>query len=100
MRRHRSRVSNFAAGLVAAVVILVVCFLVFGGSIPFIATFQEMFPDARQHKVARDEMHAAMPAIANAVDVRERARGAVHRSERTACPAVKPAFPAVGKEAS
>lgn len=35
MRRHRSRVSNFAAGLVAAVIILGVCFLVFGGSLPF-----------------------------------------------------------------
>ena len=35
MRRHRSRVSNFAAGLIAAVVVLLVCFLVFGGSLPF-----------------------------------------------------------------
>ncbi|MGA9858569.1 MAG: MlaD family protein [Solirubrobacteraceae bacterium] len=35
MRRHRSRVSNLAAGAIAAVVILAVCYLVFGGSIPF-----------------------------------------------------------------
>lgn len=35
MRRHRSRVSNLAAGLIAAVVIGAVCYLVFGGSIPF-----------------------------------------------------------------
>ncbi|HEX3690513.1 MAG TPA: MlaD family protein, partial [Solirubrobacteraceae bacterium] len=35
MRRHRSRVSNFAAGAVAAVAILAVCYLVFGGSLPF-----------------------------------------------------------------
>jgi phospholipid/cholesterol/gamma-HCH transport system substrate-binding protein len=35
MRRHRSRVSNLAAGAVGAVVILVVCYLVFGGSVPF-----------------------------------------------------------------
>ncbi len=35
MRRHRSRVSNLAAGLIAIVVIGVVCYLVFGGSIPF-----------------------------------------------------------------
>jgi phospholipid/cholesterol/gamma-HCH transport system substrate-binding protein len=35
VRRHRSRVSNFLAGLVAAVVILAACFLVFGGSLPF-----------------------------------------------------------------
>jgi phospholipid/cholesterol/gamma-HCH transport system substrate-binding protein len=35
MRRHRSRVSNAAAGAVAAVLILAVCYLVFGGPIPF-----------------------------------------------------------------
>jgi phospholipid/cholesterol/gamma-HCH transport system substrate-binding protein len=35
MRRHRSRVTNVAAGAAAAVLILVVCYLVFGGSVPF-----------------------------------------------------------------
>ena len=35
MRRHRSRVSNFAAGVIGAVVILLICYLVFGGSLPF-----------------------------------------------------------------
>jgi virulence factor Mce-like protein len=35
MRRHRSRVSNFAAGVIGAVLILFVCYLVFGGSLPF-----------------------------------------------------------------
>jgi phospholipid/cholesterol/gamma-HCH transport system substrate-binding protein len=35
MRRHRSRVSNLAAGAVAAVLVLAVCYLVFGGSVPF-----------------------------------------------------------------
>jgi ABC-type transporter Mla subunit MlaD len=35
VRRHRSRVSNFAAGAVATVVILAVCYLVFGGGLPF-----------------------------------------------------------------
>jgi phospholipid/cholesterol/gamma-HCH transport system substrate-binding protein len=35
MRRHRDRVSNFAAGVIAAVLILVTCYLVFGGSLPF-----------------------------------------------------------------
>jgi phospholipid/cholesterol/gamma-HCH transport system substrate-binding protein len=35
MRRHRSRVSNAMAGVIAAVVILAVCYLVFGGSLPF-----------------------------------------------------------------
>jgi phospholipid/cholesterol/gamma-HCH transport system substrate-binding protein len=35
MRRHRSRISNLVAGLIAIVVIGVVCYLVFGGSVPF-----------------------------------------------------------------
>lgn len=35
MRRHQPRVSNFVAGAVAAVVILAVCYLVFGGGLPF-----------------------------------------------------------------
>jgi phospholipid/cholesterol/gamma-HCH transport system substrate-binding protein len=35
MRRHRSRISNFVAGAIATVVILAVCYLVFGGSVPF-----------------------------------------------------------------
>ena len=35
MRRHRSRVNNLTAGAIAAVVILAVCYLVFGGSVPF-----------------------------------------------------------------
>ena len=34
MRRHQPRVSNFVAGAIAAVVILGVCYLVFGGGIP------------------------------------------------------------------
>ncbi|MGH2927758.1 MAG: MlaD family protein, partial [Solirubrobacteraceae bacterium] len=35
MRRHRSRVTNFAAGVTGALVILAACYLVFGGSLPF-----------------------------------------------------------------
>jgi ABC-type transporter Mla subunit MlaD len=35
VRRHRSRVSNFAAGVIGAVIILAICYLVFGGSLPF-----------------------------------------------------------------
>jgi phospholipid/cholesterol/gamma-HCH transport system substrate-binding protein len=35
MRRHRSRISNFVAGSIATVVILAVCYLVFGGGLPF-----------------------------------------------------------------
>jgi phospholipid/cholesterol/gamma-HCH transport system substrate-binding protein len=35
IRRHRPRVSNFAAGIIGAVLILVACYLVFGGALPF-----------------------------------------------------------------
>ncbi|MFZ1996086.1 MAG: MlaD family protein [Solirubrobacteraceae bacterium] len=35
MRRHQPRVSNFVAGAIAAIVILVACYLVFGGGLPF-----------------------------------------------------------------
>ena len=35
MRRHQPRVGNLSAGLIATVVILGVCYLVFGGSLPF-----------------------------------------------------------------
>jgi ABC-type transporter Mla subunit MlaD len=35
VRRHTPRISNFAAGLIAAAVIGAACYLVFGGSIPF-----------------------------------------------------------------
>jgi phospholipid/cholesterol/gamma-HCH transport system substrate-binding protein len=35
MRRRRSRVTNFGAGIIAIVVIAIACYLVFGGSLPF-----------------------------------------------------------------
>jgi phospholipid/cholesterol/gamma-HCH transport system substrate-binding protein len=35
MRRHQPRISNFKAGLIGAALILAVCYLVFGGSLPF-----------------------------------------------------------------
>ena len=35
MRRHQPRVSSFQAGVIAAVLIAIVCYLVFGGSLPF-----------------------------------------------------------------
>ncbi len=35
MRRHGSRVSNFAAGIIGAAIILFACYLVFGPSLPF-----------------------------------------------------------------
>lgn len=38
MRRHKPRISKFVAGVVASVLILGVCYLVFGGSVPFTGT--------------------------------------------------------------
>jgi phospholipid/cholesterol/gamma-HCH transport system substrate-binding protein len=35
MRRHKPRISKLAAGVIASVLILAVCYLVFGGSVPF-----------------------------------------------------------------
>ena len=35
MRRHRDRISNLTAGIAGAVLVLVVCYLVFGGGVPF-----------------------------------------------------------------
>ena len=35
MRRHRPRVSRFAAGVIGALVIGTACYFVFGGSLPF-----------------------------------------------------------------
>jgi ABC-type transporter Mla subunit MlaD len=35
MRRHRSRISNLTAGIIGTVLILAVCYLVFGGGLPF-----------------------------------------------------------------
>jgi virulence factor Mce-like protein len=35
MRRHQPRISNFLAGVIGAVVIAVICYLVFGGGLPF-----------------------------------------------------------------
>jgi phospholipid/cholesterol/gamma-HCH transport system substrate-binding protein len=65
MRRHRSRISNLTAGLLAAVLIGAVCYLVFGGPIPFSgspfllkATF-----------TAETELHIASPVRVAGVDV-------------------------------
>jgi ABC-type transporter Mla subunit MlaD len=35
MRRHKPRVSKFWAGVIGAALILIICYLVFGGSLPF-----------------------------------------------------------------
>ena len=65
MRRHRSRVSNLAAGLVAGIVVLVVCYLVFGGSIPFSGSPFEL----KATFTAETQLHLASPVRIAGVEV-------------------------------
>jgi phospholipid/cholesterol/gamma-HCH transport system substrate-binding protein len=65
VRRHRSRLSPLGAGVIAAVLILVVCYLVFGGPIPFTsAPFQ-----LRATFTAETQLHLASPVRIAGVDV-------------------------------
>jgi phospholipid/cholesterol/gamma-HCH transport system substrate-binding protein len=65
MRRHRSRVSNFAAGLTAAIGVLAVCYLVFGGPIPFSGTPFQL----KATFTAETQLHLASPVRIAGVDV-------------------------------
>jgi phospholipid/cholesterol/gamma-HCH transport system substrate-binding protein len=65
VRRHRSRVSNLTAGLVAAIVVLVVCYLVFGGSIPFSGTPFQL----KATFTAETQLHLASPVRIAGVEV-------------------------------
>ncbi|HEY2316951.1 MAG TPA: MlaD family protein [Solirubrobacteraceae bacterium] len=65
MRRHRSRVSNLAAGAVAAVVILGVCYLVFGGGLPF----QSSPFTLRAAFTAQTQLHLGSPVRIAGVNV-------------------------------
>jgi phospholipid/cholesterol/gamma-HCH transport system substrate-binding protein len=65
IRRKRARVSNAAAGLMAAVVIAAVSYLVFGGSVPFSGTgfvLKAMF-------TSQTELHIPSPVRIAGVDV-------------------------------
>jgi ABC-type transporter Mla subunit MlaD len=65
MRRHKPRVSNFAAGLIGAALIAVVCYFVFGGSLPFQGapfTLKAMF-------TSETELHIPSPVRVAGVDV-------------------------------
>lgn len=65
MRRHRSRVSNFVAGIIGAILIGAVCWLVFGGSTPFGASpyvLKAMF-------TAQTQLHLASPVRIAGVNV-------------------------------
>jgi phospholipid/cholesterol/gamma-HCH transport system substrate-binding protein len=65
MRRHRSRVSNLAAGLVAGIIVLVVCYLVFGGSVPFTGSPFQL----KATFTAQTQLHLASPVRIAGVEV-------------------------------
>ncbi len=65
MRRHRSRVSNFVAGIIGVILIAAVCWLVFGGSTPFGGSpyvLKAMF-------TAQTQLHLASPVRIAGVNV-------------------------------
>jgi phospholipid/cholesterol/gamma-HCH transport system substrate-binding protein len=65
MRRHRDRIGNVAAGLLAAVLILAVCYLVFGGSVPFTGSSYELGATF----TVQTELHLGSPVRIAGVDV-------------------------------
>jgi phospholipid/cholesterol/gamma-HCH transport system substrate-binding protein len=65
MRRHRSRISNLSAGMIAAVLTLAVCYLVFGGPIPFSGSSFQL----RATFTAETQLHLASPVRIAGVDV-------------------------------
>jgi phospholipid/cholesterol/gamma-HCH transport system substrate-binding protein len=65
VRRHRSRVSNLSAGAIAAVIVLAVCYLVFGGSIPFSGTPFQL----KATFTAETQLHLASPVRIAGVEV-------------------------------
>ena len=65
MRRHGSRISNAAAGAIGALVIFVICWLVFGGPIPFAGsgfTLKAVY-------TSETELHLASPVRIAGVNV-------------------------------
>src|SRR6201995_235307 len=67
MRRHRARVSNLAAGLIAIAVIGIACYYVFGGSWPFSGkpfVLKAMF-------TSQTQLHIPSPVRIAGVDVGE-----------------------------
>jgi phospholipid/cholesterol/gamma-HCH transport system substrate-binding protein len=65
VRRHRSRVSNLSAGAIAAVLVLGVCYLVFGGPIPFTGSSFQL----RATFTAETQLHLASPVRIAGVEV-------------------------------
>ena len=67
MRRRRARISNVAAGAIGVVLIVVVCWLVFGGPIPFTGGGFKL----RAVYTSQTELHLASPVRIAGVDVGE-----------------------------
>jgi ABC-type transporter Mla subunit MlaD len=65
MRRHKPRVSNVVAGLIGVVVIGIVCYLVFGGSLPFSGTPFQLYAVF----TTETELHIPSPVRIAGVDV-------------------------------
>ena len=65
MRRRKPRVSNFAAGVIAAVVIATVCYFVFGGSPPWAATPFQL----KAVFTSQTQLHIPSPVRIAGVDV-------------------------------
>ncbi len=65
MRRRRQRVSNLAAGLIGATVILSVCWLVFGGPLPFSSSTFVL----RAAFTVQTQLHLGSPVRIAGVDV-------------------------------
>jgi phospholipid/cholesterol/gamma-HCH transport system substrate-binding protein len=64
-RRHRGRFSSFASGLMGAIFIFVVCYLVFGGSLPFSGTPFQL----KAVFTTNTELHIPSPVRISGVDV-------------------------------
>jgi ABC-type transporter Mla subunit MlaD len=65
MRRHKPRVSNFAAGIIAAVVIAAVCYVVFGGGLPSLSSPYVL----KAQFTSQTQLHIPSPVRMAGVDV-------------------------------
>lgn len=67
MRRHRARISNVAAGAIGVVLVVAVCWVVFGGPIPFSGGGFKL----KAVYTSQTELHLASPVRIAGVDVGE-----------------------------
>jgi phospholipid/cholesterol/gamma-HCH transport system substrate-binding protein len=67
LRRHRARISNVAAGAIGVVLVVAVCWVVFGGPIPFSGGGFKL----EAVYTSQTELHLASPVRIAGVDVGE-----------------------------